>query len=331
MRIRRFTADTMPLALQAVKLALGPEAVILETAETNGQSVVTAAVDDDGPVAGAPTADGELVHEVRALLAVVRRLADERFSGPQNVRPEVACLHHRLVEQGVDAVIAAALVRATAERLDDGVPVATALAGTLASAAAPATTPRVRLFVGPPGDGKTTTIVKLAAAARRAGRQVALVTADTYRVGAATALAAYGRVLGVEVATAADPDELRGVLGGIGAEVVLVDTAGVSPGQTDELAEGAEMTRVAGPDAGRTLAASATHGRWAAERTWDTFERLAPASCVLTKVDLAPGGPLLGLCWRAQVPVSHVATGRRVLDDLEPATPDRLARCLLAA
>src|SRR5262245_37925920 len=127
MRIRRFTADTMTLALQAVKLALGPEAVILETAGTNGKSVVTAAV-DDGPVAGAPTADGELVHEVRALLAVVRRLADERVSGPQNVRPEVACLHHRLVEQGVDAVIAAALVRATAERLDDGVPVATALA-----------------------------------------------------------------------------------------------------------------------------------------------------------------------------------------------------------
>src|SRR5437870_5955006 len=103
MRIRRFTADTMALALQAVKLALGPEAVILETAEAHGQSVVTAAVDDDEPVAAAPAADGELVHEVRALLAVVRRLADERFAGgPGHLRPEVACLHHRLVEQGVD-------------------------------------------------------------------------------------------------------------------------------------------------------------------------------------------------------------------------------------
>src|SRR5581483_10982999 len=43
---------------------------------------------------------------------------------------------------------------------------------------------RVRLFVGPPGDGKTTTVAKLAARERAAGREVVLVAADTWRVGA---------------------------------------------------------------------------------------------------------------------------------------------------
>jgi flagellar biosynthesis GTPase FlhF len=51
---------------------------------------------------------------------------------------------------------------------------------------------------------------------------------------------------------------------------------------------------------------------------------------VLTKLDL-PGGPVLGLCWRRGLPVSHLAAGRRIPDELEPATPARLARCLLAA
>src|SRR5207244_584125 len=81
-----------------------------------------------------------------------------------------------------------------AERLERGTRVDTALAGTLGTApAAPASS--VRLFFGPPGDGKTTTIAKLAAQARRAGRRVCLVGADTYRIGAAAELERYGQAL----------------------------------------------------------------------------------------------------------------------------------------
>ncbi len=335
MKIRRFTADTMTLALQAVKAALGSEAVILETAEVRGQAVVTAAIDDDEPFAAA-LPDGDLTREVRALLGVVRQLVDVRWAtAPERVRPEVACLHHRLMEQGLDGVIAAALVRATAERLEADPSVPAALAGTLAATVGgpgSMAQPRVRVFVGPPGDGKTTTIVKLAAIARREGRRVALVGTDTYRMGAAAALEGYGRVLGVEVASAAGGRELGGVLRQLcEVDLVLVDTAGVSPGQADELAELAELTRVAGPGVARTLVASATHGRAAAHATWQAFAPLAPDSCVLTKADVAPGGPVVGLCWRQGVPVSHLGTGRRVPDDLEPATAERLARCLLAA
>src|SRR5207248_605110 len=80
-------------------------------------------------------------------------------------------------------------------------------AATLGTApAAPASS--VRLFFGPPGDGKTTTIAKLAAQARRAGRRVCLVGADTYRIGAAAELERYGQALGAEVRRAKDPVEL---------------------------------------------------------------------------------------------------------------------------
>ncbi len=331
----------MQQALKDVKAALGPEAVILDTAEPPGQVVVTAAIDDDAalpapaivPVPAAVAVDPELLGEVRQLLGVVHELVDDHWRQPRpELRPDVAVLHRCLVAQGVDGVIAAALVRATAERLEQGVALDAALAGTLGGTDPAAPGPRVRVFLGAPGDGKTTTIVKLAAQAERAGRRVALVTADTYRVGATTELYTYGRALGVPVASAADAGGLVRALDRFrDADLVLVDTAGASPGREAQLAELAALTAAAGPEAGRTLVASAASGSWAASQTWRAFAPLAPDACVLTKLDVGPGGPMLGVCWRRGLTVSHLAAGRRIPDDLEEATPDRLARCLLAA
>src|SRR5213080_703050 len=321
MKVKRFTAPTMPEALRQVKATLGPEAVILETTEAAGQVTVTAAVDLDAPAGGATDpaaggatdpADGALVSEVRELMSVVRELVDEQWRrqvppGGRGIRR----LHRALVAQGVDGVIAAALLRETAERLAPGTRLDAALAGTLGAAPA-AATPGVRLFFGPPGDGKTTTIAKLAAQARRAGRRVLLVGADTYRIGAAAELERYGQALGAEVRRAKDPVELGHALRDHGrADLVLIDTAGA--------------------EAGRTLVVSAATGALAAANTWRAFAALAPDACVLTKADTAPGGPIVAQLWRERVPVSHVAAGRRIPDDLEAATPKHLVRCLLAA
>ena len=330
MTINRYTAATMQQALARVKAALGPEAVILETASAPGEVTVTAAVDRMPAPIGA--ASGELVGEVRQLLGVVRELVDEHW---RRERPglgrELLPLQRALLAQGVDGVIAAALVQATEARLGGGAPLAAALAGALGEPS-PGGAKRVRLFMGPPGDGKTTTIAKLAAQQRRAGRRVALVTTDTYRVGATAELETYGRALGAPVLAAADARALVQALArAADADLVLVDTAGAGPGQGPQLAELAALAEAAGAGAARTLVASAAAGSSAAARTWQAFAPLAPEACVLTKLDLAPGGPMLGLLWRRGVPVSHVAAGRRIPDDLEPATPDRLARCLLAA
>jgi flagellar biosynthesis protein FlhF len=337
MRLRRFTAATMQQALRQVKTALGPDAVILETSDAGGQITVTAAVDaaDATPTLrpGGSPGDQELASEVRQLLGVVRALLETRRREATLAEdPEVRRLHRALLLQGVDGVIAAALVRDTAERVERGTPFAHALAGTLAVAGSPAEGARVQLFIGPPGDGKTTTIAKLAAQARRAGRRVALVGTDTYRVGALAELETYGRAMGIPVAAAADPAGLGRALAAAGdADLVLVDTAGAAPAPGAALDELAALADAAGPEATRLVVTSAaTAGRAAAE-TWDAYAPLRPAACVLTKCDLAPGGPVLGVLWRRGVPVIHVAAGRRIPDDLEPATPDRLARCLLAA
>src|SRR5581483_2105349 len=315
MRIRRFTGATMQQTLQQVKAALGPEAVILDTAEVPGGVSVTAAVDvdADGPPSGGAH-DREMLGEVRRLLGVVRELVDDHRRG---LGSDLLRLHRTLARQGVDGVIAAALVRETAERLEGDAALDAALAKALDDRVAPADG-RVRLFVGPPGDGKTTSLVKLAAQARQAGRRVALVGTDTYRVGASAELATYGRALGLPVAVAADAAELGRVLATTAeADLVLVDTPGAGPGQEAELAELRALATAAGREARCTLVASAAAGSWAARETWEAFAPLGPDACVLTKLDLAPGGPMLGLLWNRGVPVSHLAAGRRIPDDLE--------------
>ena len=118
MKIRRFTGASMRRALDQVKATLGPEAVILDTAEENGQVIVTAALDDD-PRPMVVGGDRELVREMRRLLDVVRTLVDDRQRGPGG---DLVRLHRALAEQGVDGLIAAALVRETAERCEPGAP-----------------------------------------------------------------------------------------------------------------------------------------------------------------------------------------------------------------
>src|SRR5438046_2648615 len=258
MKINRYTAATMQQALARVKAALGPEAVILETASAPGEVTVTAAVDQMPEPAG--PASSELVGEVRQLLGVVRELVEEHW---RHERPglgrELLPLRRALVAQGVDGAIAAALVQATQARLAGGAPLDAALAGALGERS-PGGAKRVRLFMGPPGDGKTTTIAKLAAQERRAGRRVALVGTDTYRVGATAELETYGRALGAPVHAAVGARELVQALACVAeADVVLVDTAGAGPGQGPQLAELAALVEAAAA-AARTLGASGKGG-----------------------------------------------------------------------
>ena len=57
---------------------------------------------------------------------------------------------------------------------------------------------RVTALVGPPGTGKTTTLVKLADLVRNGGgRAVRLISADTQRIGGAEQLRTYAAILGV--------------------------------------------------------------------------------------------------------------------------------------
>jgi len=317
----------MPEALREVRAVLGPDAIILETFESGGGMLTVVAAND----AEAKSPGDELKEEGRQLASLTRTLAgNERAGG----RADLGALAAALAAQGVDGVIAAALVRATAASIVDGEPLGASLARTFAALPAPhaAEAARVQLLLGPPGDGKTSALVKLAGRARRADRPVLLVSTDTTRVGAARELAAYGRVLGASCKRATTPQALAAILAGTpAATAVFVDTAGATPGQSAELTALGALVAAAGPSARRLLVASAATGARAALALCEAYAPLAPTAAIVTKCDGGPPGPLLALFWRRGLAVSHLARGRLLPDDIDVATPDRLARSVLAA
>ena len=179
----------------------------------------------------------------------------------------------------------------------------------------------VMALVGPTGVGKTTTIAKLAARAvlRHGASQVALVSTDHYRIGAAAQLEHYGRLLGTRVFPAHDAESLREVLDVLrGRRVVLVDTAGVA-GSDPRLRQQMELLRAAG-EVRTCLVLAANAQAQALDAMVRAFLPQQPQACILTKLDEAPslGGALSALI-RHRLPLDYTADGQRVPEDLTAA------------
>ncbi|MGQ9569999.1 MAG: hypothetical protein ACUVUQ_03980, partial [Thermodesulfovibrionales bacterium] len=65
------------------------------------------------------------------------------------------------------------------------------------------------MLVGPTGVGKTTTIAKLAANSIKIGKKVAIISLDTYRIGAIEQMRIYSRIMGIPFSISSDIVELR--------------------------------------------------------------------------------------------------------------------------
>ncbi len=183
-------------------------------------------------------------------------------------------------------------------------------------------------LLGPTGVGKTTTVAKLAArAAMEYGPEdVALVTTDTYRIGAHEQLSIYGRIMGCAVRVAKNSDELADVLYQLRhRHLVLVDTAGM--GQRDvRLSEQLDtLMHDSGEIISSYLVMPATAQRQVLQETLDHFKRIPLAGCILTKLDESLSvGEFISVAIHNSLPVSYVANGQRVPEDIVLAQPKYL-------
>lgn len=183
-------------------------------------------------------------------------------------------------------------------------------------------------LLGPTGVGKTTTIAKLAAqfAMKYGAEQVALITTDTYRIGAHEQLATYGKIMGCAVRVAKDADELSEILYQFREKrLVLIDTAGM--GQRDvRLSEQLDtLMRNSRVNIQSYLVISSTSQRRVIEEAIEHFKRIALSGCILTKVDESIGlGEVLSVTMQHALPISYVTTGQRVPEDIEIATVEYL-------
>jgi flagellar biosynthesis protein FlhF len=181
-------------------------------------------------------------------------------------------------------------------------------------------------LLGPTGSGKTTTIAKLAArfALRHGCGHVALVTTDTYRIGAQAQLETFGSILGVPVHKAASGEELGKVLERLADKrLVLIDNAGLSHRDLRVTAQLRALDCV--PLVKPYLVVPATRQQRALEDIFREFGQSRLAGCILTKLDeTSTLGELLSVLVRRRLPVAYICDGQGVPDDIHPARVDRL-------
>jgi flagellar biosynthesis protein FlhF len=186
--------------------------------------------------------------------------------------------------------------------------------------------PRVVALVGPPGAGKTATLTKLAVLHGLATRRpTQLLTIDCYRIAAAEQLRSYAAILGVgfqavetTLALGQALEEHRH------KDLVLIDTPGFGPKDMDAAQDLARFLS-GRPEIDTHLVLTASARSADLKRVVDRFEVFRPRKLLFTKLDeTGTYGPILNEAVRTGKPVSFLASGQQIPDDLEPATADRI-------
>lgn len=185
---------------------------------------------------------------------------------------------------------------------------------------------RVVVLIGPPGSGKTTTLVKLAMKSALAERRPALIlSADHYRIAAAEQLRSCAAILGLPFAEAADPLALgRTLAEHRQKDLIFVDTPGLSPREAALAEEWAALFRQS-PELDVHLVLQATARTADILRRMEWWERFRPARLIFTHLDetSCPGG-VTAIAAATGKPVSFLGSGQSVPEDLEEATLPRL-------
>lgn len=201
--------------------------------------------------------------------------------------------------------------------------------------------PRVIMFVGVNGSGKTTTIGKIAQNLVDNDHDIMLAAADTFRAAASEQLLVWGARAGVEVIAKESGSDSAGLayeaLQKAKAQdkgVLLIDTAGRLQNKSELMAELEKIVRVL-----KKLDETAPHEVWlvldatVGQNAISQAEAFAKAAgvtgLIMSKLDgTAKGGVLLALTQKFGLPIRFIGVGERV-EDLQPFSARTFARALV--
>jgi fused signal recognition particle receptor len=200
--------------------------------------------------------------------------------------------------------------------------------------------PHVIVVLGVNGSGKTTTIGKLAARYRAAGKTVLLGAGDTFRAAAREQLQKWGERAGCEVIAGPDGGDPAAVAFDTvkaavarGVDVAIVDTAGRLQTKRPLMQELGKIVRIVGrecPGAPHEtlLVLDANTGQNAISQAREFTQAAGVTGLVLTKLDgTAKGGVIVGLADEFGIPVKYVGVGEGV-QDLRDFSADEFVNAL---
>jgi len=363
MRIKKVIANSYGEALGRVKSELGENAMVLSTRsikfnkdqdadQCSSLVEITAVLDNDCHHETSVEAEkissekewmsvdkGGEFRELRIMIASLLTQTDKAKS--LGLNEALLPVYEKLIGRGVDDRVAARMFETIHERkqreegdlfIDESY-LAELMKGAVKCEGPirlESVGPKVVVLVGPTGAGKTTTIAKLAARfALQQKKKVALVSLDTYRIGAWEQLESYGELMQVPVSLAADRNEFSKVMQEHqDKDVVLVDTMGKSHRDLD-YCKRLKQVLEAVPQVEVHLVQSATSQESVVTECFKQFAPLGINRVLFTKLDEAVHFGLLFNCSvRYQIPFSYFTTGQSVPEDIEVAVQDKVIRLI---
>ncbi|NLS45381.1 MAG: hypothetical protein GX969_06555 [Firmicutes bacterium] len=352
MRIKRYTGRTINEALDAVRQGLGHDAVILHTRKMPATWLrkllrlekfeIIAAVDANIRKEAGESVQAFMPYpnesgEARPVYDSKKAIGTPTAPGAHFIR-----IHEHLLDIDVDPNFTGALIRdsrakwkdaqlagkTVQELILDGI---AALFPTVNGISLIPGKRRVVALVGPTGVGKTTTLAKIGALFAIYGeKNVAFVTADTYRVAAMEQLRTYAEIIGVPLEVAYTPQDMREALSKhVDADLVLIDTAGRNPRSEMSMAELKAFLDAAKADEVHLVISVNTRACDLLEIV-DMFTACKMNRIIFSKLDETKRlGAMLTVAHSGNMPVSYVTYGQNVPQDIRAADPTYLAKCLL--
>lgn len=323
------------------------EEIIHPTVALPSVSRITAS--DWTDIDGASRSIESLAQRLDVLHSMIADL--ERRSAPGHlyeIPPELFPHYLALVESGVPDVAARELIqdvqRAAGELLCDSVATMTVLTDLLerrircgGNLSHSTGVRQVAVLVGPPGAGKTTTLMRLARKSAEQGLRVSLIAIDGTEPGDAVrdSMTCADRMsivadLPLVTRTVIQPSDLQSALDGCpGADLVLIDTPGTALKNAAQIDRLREFCHVARPDH-VYLVLGLTTGATTCRAHLDHCSSLGPTALVLTKLDEAPGrGPLVTIARESGLPLAYLSSGSERDDQFETANPGSASRLIL--
>ena len=351
-----FRAETMPDALAQARDQMGPDALVLTTRKVfDGPAwqvwrnpVFEVLVMPAASAAAQPVEQplaAKLAEDLAAVRSALGRVASQ-FEPAQAHWPDpLAALHQQLLAQEVDADLALEICTAAKETLsaralqDCAAVHAFAARHMLARVRTTAPVlrerrPQVVVLVGLTGSGKTTAAAKLAAHAQLVlGRKAAMISLDTFGIGAIAKTRTLSELMGLPHALAYSADELaHAVRSQTSADFLVVDTPARNPRAAGQMAELAELLSPLPAERIVLLVASAATKTSDQLLAMQAFSALGVAGIVSTHLDeTAVHGGIYSLACRTDSALTYFSSGPNVPLHWEPASGAQLAELVLGA
>jgi flagellar biosynthesis protein FlhF len=355
MQTKTYFASSVPAALELARKELGEDALLVNSKPSSpasrsfGRLEVTFAWDPRAAVPEPPAPPAPFgparalqpsgsrqpaseLEEIRQQISALRMAVGR----PSGARPtdENEHLTRRLTDGGLEAETAREISAAAARRAGDPQgALVQELAGRLPHASFSDMKPgenRTLAFVGPPGRGKTTTLVKIAARFGLAKRvPVKIYTAGSHNVCGEEQMARFATILGVPFLACESLESLILALNGdTWKGLTLIDTPGISPADTSQIAEFARFFSRR-PEIEKHLVLRADARSADMSHVTSRFSAMEVSRLLFTGLDETLSlGAMVETLLRTNIPAAFVGTGQQLPDDLEAVSVAGLVRAV---